>query len=79
MPKLDEYLRISDAAQFLGVCANTLRNWEKSGVLPARRHPANGYRLYLIKDLEKFLDGIDGGPASSKSSSLHTSRKKKPR
>ena len=79
MPKLDEYLRISDAAEYLGVCTNTLRNWEKNGVIPVRRHPANGYRLYLKKDLEKFLNGLNGEPAVSPSATPHSSTKKKPR
>jgi hypothetical protein len=31
MSKLDEYLTIKEAADFLGVCANTLRNWGANG------------------------------------------------
>ena len=28
MPKLGEYLQIKEAAEYLGVCRETLRNWE---------------------------------------------------
>ena len=35
MPKLDEYLRIREAAKHLGVARNTLRNWEAAGKIPA--------------------------------------------
>lgn len=50
---------MSEAASFLGVAASTLRNWDKSGKLTARRHPINGYRLYHREDLEKVLNRVD--------------------
>jgi len=31
LPKLHECLRIKDAAEYLGFCQNTLRNWEAAG------------------------------------------------
>ena len=40
MPKLDEFLRISKA-HFLGVCVETLRNWEEGGVLMPRFRALN--------------------------------------
>ena len=39
MPKLDEYLRITEVAEYVGVAPNTLRNWGNSGKLTERRHP----------------------------------------
>ena len=55
MQKLDEYLRIKEAAEYLGVSTNTLRNWGRSGKIPERRHPANGYRLYSREELDALL------------------------
>ena len=55
MPKLDEYLRIKQAAEYLGVARNTLRNWEAAGKIPVHRHPVNNYRLFRIVDLDKLL------------------------
>ena len=55
MPKLDEYLQITEAAEFLGVCRNTLRNWGSSGKITEHRHPVNNYRLYKISDLRRLL------------------------
>jgi len=55
MQKLDEYLRIREAAEHLGVSPNTLRNWGRSGKIPERRHPANGYRLYSREELDTLL------------------------
>ena len=52
---LDNYLTVGKAAEFLGVTAWTLRNWDRAGKLKARRHPKNGYRIYLHEDLEAVL------------------------
>ena len=55
MPKLDEYVRIAEAAEYLGVHHNTLRNWGRNGRIPEYRHPANNYRLFKVSDLDKLL------------------------
>ena len=55
MPKLSEYLQIKDAAEYLGVCEKTLRNWEASDKIIVHRHPVNNYRLYKRSDLDKLL------------------------
>lgn len=59
MPKLDGYLRIKDAAEYLGVSPNTLRNWGRSGKLAERRHPMNGYRLYSKEELDTLLSEVE--------------------
>jgi PAS domain S-box-containing protein len=48
-------LTIGEAAEFLGVSTATLRNWDRSGKLKPRRHPQNGYRIYLHEDLAAVL------------------------
>jgi excisionase family DNA binding protein len=53
--KLRDYLRISDAADYLGVSPNTLRNWERAGKIVAHRHPVNRYRLFRREDLDALL------------------------
>jgi DNA (cytosine-5)-methyltransferase 1 len=55
MDKLDDYLRIQEAAEFLGVSPNTLRNWGREEKVPEFRHPVNNYRLYRRSDLEALL------------------------
>ena len=55
MLKLDEYVKIAEAAKFLGVSQNTLRKWADEGRIDARVNPANGYRLFRLRDLETFL------------------------
>lgn len=64
MRKLDDYLKIAEAARFLGVSQNTLRKWADEDRIPARVNPANGYRLFRREDLEKFLKTV-ARPVSS--------------
>ena len=56
--KLTEFLLVGEAAEFLGVSAATLRNWDREGRLDAIRHPINGYRLYRRHELEKLLERL---------------------
>jgi DNA-binding transcriptional MerR regulator len=57
--KLDEYLRIKETSEYLGVCQNTLRNWEVAGKIPVLRNPANNYRLFKVSDLKKLLAVVE--------------------
>lgn len=55
----DEVLTIKAAAEILGVSEQTLRRWDNSGKLRARRHPINGYRLYprkVVQDLKRRIE-----------------------
>ena len=59
MNKLDDYVKIAEAARFLGVSQNTLRAWAASGKIPVRVNPANNYRLFRQQDLEQFLARVE--------------------
>ena len=65
MTKLSDYLRISEAAEYLGVAPNTLRNWERAGRIVAHRHPVNAYRLFKRKELDALLDQVVQQPDES--------------
>jgi excisionase family DNA binding protein len=58
---LRDFLRISEAAEYLGVSPNTLRNWENAGKIAAHRHPVNGYRLFKKEDLDALLLQLQEG------------------
>jgi excisionase family DNA binding protein len=74
MDKLTDYLRVTEAAEYLGVSPNTLRNWENAGKITAHRHPVNGYRLFVQRDLDALLKQVKKPDAKSKKK-----RVKKPR
>lgn len=59
MPNLHEYMTIKDAAEYLGVTPNTLRNWGLVGKIKEYRHPINNYRLYKPRDLEQVLARVE--------------------
>lgn len=58
MEKLSDFLRISEAAENLGVLPNTLRNWVNAGKIAAVRHPVNDYRLFKREDLDALLKKV---------------------
>lgn len=66
MLKLDKYVKIASAAKFLGVSQNTLRKWADEGRIAMRLNPANGYRLFRITDLQKFLQAASRPAKASK-------------
>lgn len=51
-------LTVARAAEYLGVSASTLRNWDRQGKLLATRHPVNSYRLYRKADLDTILNAL---------------------
>lgn len=55
MPNLNDFLQIAEAAEYLGVCQNTLRNWGYAGKVNEYRHPVNNYRLYKQDELDSLL------------------------
>lgn len=59
MKRLKDFLRVTEAAEFLGVSPNTLRNWSRDGRIRVHRNPINGYRLYNKSDLERLLRRIN--------------------
>ena len=73
MDKLKDFLRISEAAEYLGVSPNTLRNWANAGKIVAHRHPVNSYRLFKQDELDALLRQVQ--PVETKA----TKKVKKPR
>lgn len=58
MLKLNGYMRIKEAAEYVGVSPNTLRNWERDGQIEVHRHAVNNYRLFKKEDLERVLRDV---------------------
>lgn len=59
MVRLDDFFTVKEAAEFLGVSANTVRNWGRDAKIPEHRHPINNYRLYKRLDLERVLRKVN--------------------
>lgn len=58
MERLDEYVKVSEAAAILGISPNTLRAWAENAKIPSTRNPVNGYRLFRRADLEAILERV---------------------
>lgn len=61
LPNMATYISLGEAADYLGVSRNTLRNWDLSGKLIADRNPVNGYRRYdmdVLSQLKAEMDGV---------------------
>ncbi len=61
---LRDFLRISEAAEYLGVSKNTLRNWTNAGKIAVHRHPVNDYRLFKKEELDALLQQLQEPPSS---------------
>ena len=59
MPKMDNFVRVKQAAAMLGVSPNTVRAWGADGKVPEYRHPVNNYRLYKLADLKQIMRQLD--------------------
>ncbi|MBM17897.1 MAG: MerR family DNA-binding transcriptional regulator [Epsilonproteobacteria bacterium] len=58
MLNFNDYLKIRDAAKFLGVTESTLRNWQRARKIKVYKTPLNLHRLYKKEELEKVLQEI---------------------
>lgn len=47
-------MRVGEAAEYIGVSAQTLRRWDRDGKLSPVRRPGSDYRYYRVADLEPF-------------------------
>lgn len=52
--QLSELLTLSEASQILKVHPNTLRKWDKKGILKAVRFGQRGDRRYRKEDIENL-------------------------
>lgn len=53
--ELPELLTLTEACELLKVHPNTLRQWDKNGLLPAIRIGTKRVRRYRKEDIIKFL------------------------
>lgn len=65
---MNEYISLSEASEMLGKSKETLRRWDKEGVLSAIREPISNYRVYRKKDIQHFLNGLFDNEVEEESS-----------
>jgi DNA (cytosine-5)-methyltransferase 1 len=57
---MNEYMTLSETAEYIGKSKETLRRWDKEGKLSAVREPMSNYRVYRKSDVDTlFADFLD--------------------
>ncbi len=52
------YFKVSAAAKYIGLSANTLRKYSDLGLIKAKRLPISGDRIYCKDWLDEFLENL---------------------
>lgn len=55
---MKKYLSLSETADLVDKSKETLRRWDKQGVLSASREPVSNYRVYRRDDVQTFLGSL---------------------
>jgi len=55
---MKEYLSLSETAEIVGKSKETLRRWDKEGILVAVREPVSNYRVYKKSDVQTLLGNL---------------------
>jgi len=55
---MSEYLSLSETANLVGKSKETLRRWDKEGILNAVREPVSNYRVYRKQDVQTLLGSM---------------------
>lgn len=54
--KTSEYVKVSNAAEILGVSQGTVRSWTEAGKIPMLKNPANGYIPFVLTASQNLYD-----------------------
>lgn len=55
---MKEYLTLAEASEIIGKSKETLRRWDKEGILNAIREPVSNYRVYRRSDVQLLMGNL---------------------
>ncbi len=55
---MNKYLSLSEVSELIGKSKETLRRWDKEGILTAVREPVSNYRVYRKADVQALLGSL---------------------
>lgn len=55
---MKDYLTLSETSEIIGKSKETLRRWDKEGILNAVREPVSNYRVYRKSDVQTLLGSL---------------------
>jgi DNA (cytosine-5)-methyltransferase 1 len=70
----NQQLMVADAAKLIGVSVDTIRRWEKKGLIKSSRSE-NNYRLFNIDEIKRIHNKINGTHSSNNYKILRTNKK----
>jgi DNA (cytosine-5)-methyltransferase 1 len=71
---MNNLLTVSDASKTIGVSSDTIRRWEKRGLIKAQRSELN-YRLFDLKEIQRINNKISGNSKSNNYKILKSNKK----
>lgn len=72
---MNSFVTVAEAAGKIGISPDTIRRWEKKGLIKATRSESN-YRLFNIKEIERVSNKLSKGSSSSSNFKILKSSKK---
>jgi DNA (cytosine-5)-methyltransferase 1 len=69
-----KYLTVIDSAKMIGVSEDTIRRWEKKGLIKAQRSPQN-YRLFNVDEIKRIQSKLSGDHTDNNYKILKESKK----
>jgi len=73
---MDNFVTVTEAADIVGVSPDTIRRWNKKGLIKAQRSKQN-YRLFDVNEIQKLHDKINGSNKSNNYKILKDKKKVK--
>lgn len=55
---MNEYLSLAETSELIGKSKETLRRWDREGILTAVREPVSNYRVYKKDDIHQLLGDL---------------------
>ncbi|MCH8535604.1 MAG: DNA (cytosine-5-)-methyltransferase [Flavobacteriaceae bacterium] len=55
---MKDYLTLAETSEIIGKSKETLRRWDKEGILNAVREPVSNYRMYRKSDIQTLLGSL---------------------
>jgi len=52
--KKKKYYTMKDVIEIVGVCKNTIINWERLGRIKIKRDPPFNYRVFSLEEIQKL-------------------------
>src|SRR6185437_17011149 len=72
----DQLLTVADAAKQIGVSLDTIRRWEKKGLIKSSRSD-NNYRLFSMNEIKRIHNKISGTNSTNNYKILKSNKKSK--